>query len=176
MMRVIWLLAVSVMGQELFTGAPVEKELAGGTTHTYRYPVQAGLFLHVRTQQLTGDVTLTVTAPDGATLGELDHATATESERADWIVPSTGEYRIAVKNPTGRVARYRLEASTRTPDAADQHRHAAYVAMGEGEAQWGLKTTAGRRTAAGRFDIAAREWLAAVEPAMALRAINRATL
>lgn len=176
MMRVIWLLAVSVMGQELFTGAPVEKELAGGTTHTYRYPVQAGLFLHVRTQQLTGDVTLTVTAPDGATLGELDHATATESERADWIVPSTGEYRIAVKNPTGRVARYRLEASTRTPDAADQHRHAAYVAMGEGEAQWGLKTTAGRRTAAGRFDIAAREWLAAVEPAMALRAINRAAV
>ena len=173
-MRFLWLLAISVMGQDLFTGAPVEKELAAGATDSYRYSVQAGLFLQVRALQMAGDVTLTVTAPDGASVGEWNRATTTEAERADWIAPLTGEYRITVKNGSKLMARYRLEASTRTPDEADRHRHAAYVAMGAGEAQLGQKKVAAMRAAAASFDGAARDWLAAGEPNMAAGAMNLA--
>lgn len=171
---VLLLLAIPVMAQPLFTGAPVERELAAGETHSYRYPVQAGLFLQVRAVQLAGDVSLVVTAPDGTSVGEWNQATTTEAERVDWIVPVTGEYRIAVKTVGKPMARYRLEASTRTPDEADRHRHAAYVAMGAGEAQLGQKKVAAMREAAASFDSAAREWLAAGETAMAAGALNLA--
>lgn len=65
---VIGLFAVLGHAQEaqlLTPGKTIEREIASGQSHVYRIALTAGQFVHVTVEQLSCDVTLTLTTPDG---------------------------------------------------------------------------------------------------------------
>ena len=65
------LLLVPTLAQEAQTitpNKPIERDITGGQTHTYRLTLQAGQFIHFGVQQTSCDVALTLTAPDGKKL------------------------------------------------------------------------------------------------------------
>src|SRR2546421_12091728 len=55
-------------------GQPVERELAGGQTHTYQIKLTAGQVFRVGVEQKGIDVALTLAGPDGKQLIESDRA------------------------------------------------------------------------------------------------------
>ena len=124
--RVTWvLLAIPVLAQEPFTGAPVERAGGPGETVAFTYAVQAGTFVSVSARQLEGDITLTVLGPDGAKIAERDVVSALGTESVPWVAPLSGSARIEIRNGTSAPARFRVEAASRTPTEEDRHRHTA---------------------------------------------------
>jgi hypothetical protein len=59
---------------ELVPGVPIERELAGGETHTYRITLTAGQFLRVVVNQFDLDVAVKLVGPNGQQLAEIDNA------------------------------------------------------------------------------------------------------
>jgi CHAT domain-containing protein len=84
---------------------PVERELAGGQTHSYRVSLMAGKYLRVMVEQKGVDVAMTLFSPDGAKLAEI-------------ILPHTLQGRkviIAVAEQSGN---HRLEVRSQKNEAA----------------------------------------------------------
>lgn len=87
---------------------PVERELSGGQSHSYRLDLSAGQYLHVVVEQRGIDVAVTLFGPDGKQLAEVDSpngAQGTESISA--IAETQGIYRLEVRSlekgaPAGR--------------------------------------------------------------------------
>ena len=176
-MRFIWLLAVSVMGQDLFTGAPLDRNLAAGEKHAYRFSAQAGQFLDIRSEQLQGDIAVTLLAPDGARIVEQNTLTLLGTEVVFWIAKSGGEYRIEVSPQQKAAARYRLEAAARTPTEADQHRATAYALhLMEVQTFVGSRQGGTFRESGEKMVKALAEWRAAGETALEAQALNTSGL
>jgi hypothetical protein len=58
--------------QRLESGKPIERDIAGGESHTYRLELAAGQFLRVLVEQKGVDVALTLAGPDGTQIIESD--------------------------------------------------------------------------------------------------------
>lgn len=56
----------------LVPGQPVEREIAGGQSHTYQINLTAGQFVHVAVEQRGIDAKLTLSSPDGKPLVDSD--------------------------------------------------------------------------------------------------------
>lgn len=168
------LLALPALAQEAFTGAPVERDLAPKEKHSYRYPVQPGLFLSVTAAQQSGNVGLILVLPDGKRMAEMNLLTHAGDEHAAWIASAAGDCVIEVLNTTVHPARYRLEAVTRTPTTQDRHWHAAYIASAEGKAALDGRKRDQLPVALARFETAAAEWQAGGEPVTAAGNLNLA--
>jgi prolyl oligopeptidase len=77
---------------------PVTRDISGSDTHAYRVPLRAGQALHVVAQQLGVDVVVTVFAPDGAPLVEMDSPNGANGPESVWIVAAAdGEHAIQVR-------------------------------------------------------------------------------
>ena len=86
-------------------GRPVERELAGGQTHSYRVSLNAGQYLRVRVDQKGVDVAMTLFSPDGARLAEI-------------ILPHTLQGRKVIIAVTEVSGNHRLELRSQKKDAA----------------------------------------------------------
>lgn len=162
------MIAIPMLGQEVFTGAPVEREIRGGETQVFTYPVQAGLFLTVHAAELKGTVGLGVAVP-GKPL-----AARGASQYAYFVIGQGGDCRIEIVNPAQSAAKYRLEASTRTPDERDRRRADAFAAMIAGGVGLNTRTKESLPGALAQFETAIREWRAAGEKAQEASALNQA--
>src|SRR5438046_264805 len=67
-------------------GKAVEKTLAGGETHNYNVTAQAGQFLRVIVEQRGIDIKLTVFAPDGKQLLEVDGPNGEQGPEAASVI------------------------------------------------------------------------------------------
>ena len=97
---VVCCLPVLLRAQEpvqLELGKTIEREMAGGQTHTYQIKLTAGQFMRVVVEQKGIDVTLTLAGPDGKQSAEvnLTNAGAMESLSAETAV--NGSYRLTVR-------------------------------------------------------------------------------
>jgi CHAT domain-containing protein/tetratricopeptide (TPR) repeat protein len=112
----------------LLAGAPVERELAPGETHSYLFGLEAGQFASVHVGQEAVDVTLAVTGPDGATVAAVDNGEggwSGEPEDVSIVAERAGPYRVdvAVSSSTGSRGPYRIELHPpRDASAADRQR------------------------------------------------------
>jgi len=94
--------------RNLETGRPIARELAGGESHGYQIQLAAGQYAHVVVEQLGIDVAVTVTAPDGKPLMEVDSPNgALGPELVALVAAAPGKYRINVHSleeslPKGR--------------------------------------------------------------------------
>jgi len=87
-------------------GVPIERELAAGQKHSYQITLARGQFIKVEIKQLSVEVRVSLTQPDGKTIPVVDiflHQPLTDFER---VVELSGVYRLEVftraKSPTGR--------------------------------------------------------------------------
>jgi tetratricopeptide (TPR) repeat protein len=106
--------------ERLEVGTPIERELAGGETHTYAVRLEAGQYLHAVAQQKGIDVVVTLSDPSGAKLVEVDSPNGTEGpEPVSYVAETAGTYNLEVRSldasaPAGRYEVKVLELHTAT--------------------------------------------------------------
>lgn len=88
-------------------GKPIERGLTGGEAHSYRIPIASGQYLYAIIDQRGIDVGVTLFAPDGRKLLEIDTTSSQLGEEPLWFVSeSAGNYRLEVRSrkdsPAGR--------------------------------------------------------------------------
>lgn len=89
-------------------GKPIERELAGGPSHSYQLTLAAGQYLHVVVDQRGIDVVVVLLGPNGEKFIEVDSPNGTWGpEFVHFVAESPGSYRLEVRAldkmaPTGR--------------------------------------------------------------------------
>lgn len=80
----------------LVPGQPVEREIAGGESHTFQITLQAGQLLRVVTEPKAIDVVLVLVSPDGKQLREANLTGAGGREALSAEAAVSGDYRLTV--------------------------------------------------------------------------------
>jgi CHAT domain-containing protein/tetratricopeptide (TPR) repeat protein len=93
-------------------GKPVERELSGGQSHSYKVTMISGQYLRVVVEQRGIDVAVALFAPDGKKISEADSEHMFEgSETMSAIAEAAGEYLIEARSvgKTARAGRYEIK-------------------------------------------------------------------
>ncbi|HZS04655.1 MAG TPA: tetratricopeptide repeat protein, partial [Blastocatellia bacterium] len=91
-------------------GKPIERELAGGQSHSYQIRLTAGQYLHLVADQRGVDVVIVLFGPDGKKLIEVDSPNGMEGpELLLWITKSNGACRLKIHSPDKNAAAGRYE-------------------------------------------------------------------
>ena len=118
-------------------GKPIERELSGGHSHSYKITMISGQYLQVVVDQRGIDVALALFAPDGKKISEVDSEHLVEgSETVSVIAKATGAYLLEARSAekTARAGRYEIKVEElRATTAEDEYRVAAEVAFREAE-------------------------------------------
>ena len=118
-------------------GKPVERELSGGQSHSYKITATSGQYLHIVAEQRGIDIAVALFTPDGKKIGEVDGERATVgAETVLAIAETAGAYRIEARSPekTAKTGRYEIKIEElREATAEDKHRVAAESAFREAE-------------------------------------------
>jgi CHAT domain-containing protein/tetratricopeptide (TPR) repeat protein len=78
-------------------GNPVEREIAGGETHTYEINLTMGQFVRFRLAQRTVEAALILSAPDGKQLVDMNLTRFGDEESLSLEATATGDYKLTVK-------------------------------------------------------------------------------
>jgi hypothetical protein len=90
---------------------PIERELAGGQSHTYQITLTEGQYLRVVVEQRGVDVVVTLLSPDGKKLIEVDSPNGTQRpEPMQWVVEAAGTYWLEVRSLENNAKPGRYEA------------------------------------------------------------------
>lgn len=84
--------------QQLEPGKPVEREIAGGQSHTYQLKLTARQFMRVLVEQKGISIALALIGTDGKQVAETDLIGAHRTESLSHEVAVSGEYRIIVRS------------------------------------------------------------------------------
>ena len=116
-------------------GKLIERELAGGESHSYLIKLASGQFLQAVIGQRQLDLTATLQGPDGRPVGQFDSRWY-GPEPVYFIAEASGSYRLAIQPLNRSAARgsYQLRVEElRAPTPQDQTRVAALKASAEGK-------------------------------------------
>jgi CHAT domain-containing protein/predicted negative regulator of RcsB-dependent stress response len=118
-------------------GKPIERELSGGRSHSYKITMISGQYLQVVVDQRGIDVAVALFAPDGKKLSEVDSEHLVEgSETVSTIAEAPGAYLIEARSAekTAGAGRYGIKVEElRAATAEDKYRVAGVLAFQEGE-------------------------------------------
>ena len=120
--------------KQLEPGRGVEREIVGGESHIYQITLTAGQFVRFRLDQRAINAALTLTAPDGKQLVEMDLTGLGEQESLSLEATTAGSYRLTVRGNGAATLRgsYRLEAAVQaTATAPDRKRLTAEALLVE---------------------------------------------
>jgi len=138
----------------LALGLPVERELSGGQSHSYRLTLAAGQYLRVTVEERGIDLVVTLAGPDGQKIAESNHAVS-HLETVSLIAATPGEFRLEVRSPkqAAPVGRYEVKvAELREATAQDRDRVAAERAFEAGEQLRNQATAEARRNAVKKYE------------------------
>jgi len=93
-------------------GKPIEREISGGQSHSYKITMISGQYLHVVVDQRGIDVAVALFTPDGKKISEVDSEHIVEgSETVSTIAEAPGAYLIEVRSPekTAKTGRYEIK-------------------------------------------------------------------
>jgi CHAT domain-containing protein/Tfp pilus assembly protein PilF len=83
--------------QQLEPGKPLERELAGGQSHSYQIAPGAGQYVKLAVEQRGIDVEVKLFGPDGKQNTQFDsEAGLREKETVEWVAEEAGSYRVDV--------------------------------------------------------------------------------
>lgn len=121
--------------QQLEVGKPIERELAGGGSHSYRIALAKDQFLHLAVEQRGIDVTLRLLDAAGKEIAEVNTINGTQGmESIKFVANAAGDYRLEVKATEERAnaATYQLKLiELRNAMEADRARTEALILMAE---------------------------------------------
>src|SRR6266498_5654816 len=107
-------------------GKPVERELSGGQSHSYKITMTSGLYLHVVVAQRGIDVSVALFTPDGKKIIEADSEHLIQgSESVSAIAEVPGANLVEVRSPekTAKTGRYEIKLEElRAATAEDKYR------------------------------------------------------
>ena len=95
----ICLLTVTAVAQNqtLQVGTPIERQLAGGETHTYTVTLEENTYVQLVAEQRGIDVVVRVYSPANKSLGEYDTPNGDNGPETVWFIATeAGTYRITV--------------------------------------------------------------------------------
>jgi CHAT domain-containing protein/Tfp pilus assembly protein PilF len=96
--------------RQLEAGKPIEQELSGGQLHSYHFTLTSGQYIHLMVDQQGIDVVVTLFAPDGQKLNEVDSPNGTAGpEIISAIADAVGTYRLEVRSFEKTAGRGRYE-------------------------------------------------------------------
>ncbi|HYH85194.1 MAG TPA: CHAT domain-containing protein [Pyrinomonadaceae bacterium] len=137
-------------------GKPIERELAGDATHSYRITLAANQFLHVVVEQKGIDVVVALFAPDGKKVAEIDSPNGTQGPEAISVVTeAAGNYRLEVRSLEAKAEAGRYEvkiAELRTATEQDKNRFAAEQALMQAELLVGQGTAESLQSAMKKYE------------------------
>jgi CHAT domain-containing protein/tetratricopeptide (TPR) repeat protein len=118
-------------------GKPVERELSGSQSHSYKITMISGQYSHIVVEQRGIDVAVALFTPDGKKIGEADgEQTTVGSETVSAIAEAPGAYLIEVRSPekTAKTGRYEIKIEElRAATAEDKYRVAGEEIFREAE-------------------------------------------
>jgi CHAT domain-containing protein len=118
-------------------GKPVERELSGGQSHSYKITMISGQYLRIAVEQRGIDVAVALFTPNGKKIGEVDGERSTVwAETVSAISEEAGAYAIEVRSieKAAQTGRYKVKIEElREATAEDEHRGAAESAYREAE-------------------------------------------
>src|SRR5262245_48334401 len=118
-------------------GKPVDRELSGGQSHSYKITMISGQYLHVVVAQRGIDVVVVMFAPDGKKISEADSEHLVDgSETVSVIAEAPGSYLIEARSPenTAKAGRYEIKVEElRAATTEDKYRVAGETAFREAE-------------------------------------------
>jgi CHAT domain-containing protein len=83
---------------KLEPGKPIERELAGGQSHSYQITLSAGQYMNAVVEQRGIDVVVTLLGPDGKQIAELDNEPRDQGqETVSQVAEVSGSYRLNVQ-------------------------------------------------------------------------------
>ncbi len=99
---------------------PLARALAGGEIHEYQLALTGGEYARVVVTQLDVNLSLTVLAPGGETVAEIDNAKAAQgAEEARLVAAAAGVYRLQVRAvEKTQAGRYEIRLTEQRPAAA----------------------------------------------------------
>ncbi len=106
---------------------PVEREISGGESHTYRVALTAGQFVRFRLDQKSLDCVLVLSAPDGSQIAEMDFTGTGELESLAIEAAIAGDHRLTVRGYPAATWRgaYRLDVTIQSPASDSDRKYAA---------------------------------------------------
>src|SRR5262245_23066967 len=123
--------------QSLEAGKPIERELAGGQSHSYQIAMIPGQYLQISVAQKGIDVVLALFAPAGEKRGEVDRESGFAGvETISIIAETAGNYRIEVRplKKEAKAGRYEIKIDKlQEATAEDRDRVAAGALFEEAE-------------------------------------------
>jgi CHAT domain-containing protein len=136
----VWLSAGPILaaqngGDPLEPGKTIERDLAGGESHSYLITLASGQFLHAIIAQRQEDLTATLFGPDGRQVGQFDGRWY-GPEPVCYVAEAAGSYRLEIRplNQTAARGTYQLKVEElRAPTPQDRTRVAALKASTEGK-------------------------------------------
>jgi tetratricopeptide (TPR) repeat protein len=118
-------------------GKPIERELSGGQSHSYKITMISGQYSHIVVAKRGIDVAVALFTPDGKKISEADSEHLIEgSETVSVIAEASGAYLIEVRSPekTAKTGRYEIKVEElRAATAEDKYRVAGEVIFREAE-------------------------------------------
>ncbi|HEX6189738.1 MAG TPA: CHAT domain-containing tetratricopeptide repeat protein [Pyrinomonadaceae bacterium] len=118
-------------------GKPIEREMAGGESHSYQLTIAAGQYALVVLEQKRFDVVIKLFAPDGKLITTVDNPNGTQgAEPVHITAEATGSYRLEVVSLEKGAQPGRYEAKLvelRPATQQDRDRLAARRAFDEGD-------------------------------------------
>jgi CHAT domain-containing protein/tetratricopeptide (TPR) repeat protein len=147
--------------RELKLGAPIERELAGGEAHSYRVSLRAGQYLQVLVDQKGIDAAVSLFAPDGKKLSEVDNNPSVGSESIFVVADATGDHRLELKSPNKDVkaGRYEIKIKElREATSEDRTQVAAEKVFEEANQLRDQQTVESRRTAIRKYEEVLPMW------------------
>jgi CHAT domain-containing protein len=156
-------------------GKPIERELAGGQSHTYRIALAKGQFLRVVVDQRGADVLVTLSDPAGKKLTEMDGLIGSRGpETVVALAESAGDYLLEVrslKNDPSLSGRYEARIEALRPATERDRASAAARRVSDEAAQVFSQPSQDIRTAFEKFEESRRLWEAAGEPSEQARSL-----
>ena len=117
----------------LAIGTPIERELAGEQSHVYPLMLETKQYLRGVVQQKGVDIIVSIVAPDGKIIGEMDTPTGTQGAEPFFAITTlAGKYQIIVRAPEKKapVGRYEIKLEeSRAATEEDQMRLTATLAF-----------------------------------------------
>jgi len=118
-------------------GKPIEREISGGQSHSYKITMISGQYLHVVVAQRGMDVAVALFTPDGKKISEADSEHLIEgSETVSAITEEPGAYLIEVRSPEkiAKTGHYEIKVEElRVATAEDKYRVAGGAIFREAE-------------------------------------------
>lgn len=135
---------------------PVERELAGGQSHSYRVVLTADQYLHVVADQRGIDVVVALFGPDGKQIVEVDSPNGTQGPEPIFVIPkSSGTYRLEVRSLEKDAATGRYEVKIeelRTARETDAQRIKAEALSAEATLIFNEKTKEALERALSKYE------------------------